>query len=167
MRTVHKPVFLTGLISGLLCLVHFFTAVYVPSHSEQRSLNIPTLSALPQGLPYQPQALLATIAQWRIPAQEAVVKTEPTNEALANFDKTVLGNTTVALLGIYSKQTPVAVLALQQAGKGVSYARLAAGESSQNIELSQINMRSITLSYQGKQVKLQLFTPASAVTEKK
>ena len=166
MKAAYKPVLLTALITGALCLVHFFSAVYVPSHDEQRSLSIPTLSVLPQGIPYQPQALQSTIAQWRIPADSDANETEQTNNAaLANFDKTVLGDTTVALLGIYSKQNPVAVLALQQAGKGVSYVRLAAGESSQDIELSQINMRNITLSYQGKQVKLQLFTPASAVTE--
>jgi hypothetical protein len=70
-KAAYKPVLLTALITSAVCLVHFFSAVYVPSHDEQRSLSIPTLSVLPQGVPYQPQALQSTIAQWLIPADGA------------------------------------------------------------------------------------------------
>lgn len=165
MTGISKPVLLTGLLTALLCLAHFVGSVYVSSHAEQRSFTVPSLAVPSEGLPYQVQALQGAIAQWHIPLNETTEQTEQTNAALAGYDKTTLGDITVSLLAIYHKQQPIAVLALQQAGERVSYVRLAAGDSSNDIQLSQINARNITLSYHDKQVKLQLFTPASAVTE--
>jgi hypothetical protein len=167
-KAAYKPVLLTALITSAVCLVHFFSAVYVPSHDEQRSLSIPTLSVLPQGVPYQPQALQSTIAQWLIPADGAANETEQANNAaLANFDKTVLGDTTVALLAIYQRQQPTAVLALQRIGTPITYVQLTEGADINGIELTDINHRHIVLQHGAEQVQLQLFNPNSAVPDEK
>lgn len=163
-----KPVVITGVVTSLLCSLHFFSMVYVPVKDEQRLLAVQALPVSTFVLPYQPEQLQSTIALWRLPAIDGAgnaADAENGTPLLAGFDNTMLGDTTVALLGIYQQQQPVAVLALQQSGQSVNYVRLALGDSSGDIQLSQVNRRDITLSYNGKQVKLQLFTPASAVTE--
>ncbi|MEH8015824.1 hypothetical protein MN202_01145 [Rheinheimera muenzenbergensis] len=160
-----RPVAITGIVTTLVCGLHFISAVYVPVQGEQRVLTVPEIPALAYVLPYQPEQLQNAVAQWFVPTENTAAAATQSAELLAGFDNTVLGDTTVALLAIYQQQHPAAVLALQQVGQSVKYVRLLVGESSGDIALSQISRRDITLSYNDKQVTLKLFTPASAVTE--
>lgn len=160
-----KPVIVAGGITLTCCVLHFFSAVYVPLSAGERQLNLQPLSVAATKLPYQPEALAQTIAQWQLPNAEQTESNAASTPDLSAFDNTLMGDTRVSLLAIYQLTRPVAVMALQQTDKPLRYVRLTAGDSDGDITVKSIAQRSITLSHNDTQASLRLFTPPSAATE--
>ena len=160
-----KPVIAAGILTLAGCVVHFFSAVYVPLSGGERQLSVERLSVPATVLPYKPDTLSQAIAQWQLPETEQPETNTALTADLSAFDNTLLGNTRVSLLAIYRLSKPVAVLALQQTDKPLRYVRLMAGESDADITVKTIAQRSVTLSHNDTQASLRLFTPPSAATE--
>lgn len=160
-----KPVIAAGVATFACCIIHFFSAVYVPLSAGERQLSFEPLVVPATVLPYQPATLTQAIAQWQLPETEQTENDAGSTPDLSAFDNTLLGDTRVSLLAVYQLTKPVAVLALQQTDKPLRYVRLMAGDSDAEITVKTIAQRSITLSHKDTQASLRLFTPPSAATE--
>lgn len=160
-----KAITLTATATLLVCLVHFFAAVYVQGEKVQRDISASALAQVNTVLPYNADTLAAIIRQWAPQQASEPAETQQQASMLSGFDNARLGDTTVALLAIYQQQKPVAVLALQTADKPVVFVRLSAQDTTGDIALSQINRRDVTITRGSQQVKLRLFNPGSAAAE--
>lgn len=163
--TNQQAVALTVFGSLLLCTVHFINSVYVATEPQQRTVDSLILTLPDTAVPYNADTLQQLLAQWSLAAATEVAPDNAALNALAGYDNTLLGDTRIALLAIYRQQQPTAVLALQQPGQPIHFARIMAGESVGDIQLSQLTGRTVTITRGAQQVTLRLFNPGSAVAE--
>lgn len=163
--TNQNGVALTAAGAILLCVIHFFSVVYLAGEPQQRELD-PVPIALPDNaLPYNADTLQQLIAQWVVPAPAESAAEQVLANPLAGYDNTRLGDTQIALLAIYRQKQPTAVLALQSPGQPLRFVRLVAGDNVGDITLSQVSGRDVTITRGAQQVTLRLFNPGSASSE--
>lgn len=158
--TQNRLVITVAAITALLLLLHFFSAVFVYGSSQSRALDVPAMNTPDKALPYNVEKWLQVVALWALPEpKESDAGATTLDSALQQFDNAQLGDTTVALLAIYRTKQAVAVLALQTQGQSVRYVRLKQSESDNDISVSHINPRDVTITRGEQQVSLRLFTP--------